>query len=170
MATFDKKTVYHSALVPVSPLRVMLIGEVRPSKFAGKPPWIAFKVEGDEQEYQYTVENAACEAVLKQAPRNVWVTLNAAGSRDAAVLELVDLYERRDNGGGSGVSQHASGSTQGSAPGDSLAAEMFHALSVAADVVEQFRKRHGREPSETERAIAASLFIERNRSQRPYTR
>jgi hypothetical protein len=41
---------------------------------------------------------------------------------------------------------------------------------VAVALVEQFKAKHGREPSEAERAIAATLYIEFNRSGKPLTR
>lgn len=157
MPTFDKKTVYHSQLSAASPLRVMLTSDVKPSKFAGKPPWVAFKVDGDPGEYQYTVENDACGAALSGLPRNVWFLLTAAGSRESATI-------------------HASGVEGASAPrsqpapaqdAESIASAFYGALEIAARVVARFEKAHGRHPSETERVIATTFFIEHNRTGRP---
>jgi hypothetical protein len=46
----------------------------------------------------------------------------------------------------------------------SLARSYFDALEVAHTMVEAFKARHGREPTECERTIACSLWIEHNRS------
>lgn len=87
---FEKKGVYHSELVRAGKMLVQLTGEPRDSKFEGKPPFCPFKVQGDESEYLYTVENDVIGDLLARAPKNVWVELLAEGSREGAVLNLTE--------------------------------------------------------------------------------
>jgi len=91
MSTFEHKTVYHSALVQASDpggLLVRFKGTPRKSKFKGKPPFIAFEVSGDQNEYLYNIENGDIESYLSHAPQDQWVTLFAGGSHDSATVRL----------------------------------------------------------------------------------
>lgn len=84
-----RKAIYHRYLVKASPLVMKFKGEPRESKYKGKPPYVYFQVQGDESEYALNIEPGTEEAI-QDAPKNTWVTVYAAGSKDTeAALKIV---------------------------------------------------------------------------------
>ena len=88
MAT--KKTVYHSELAAMGPVRVTVLSDVMPSKFSKpgtpRPDWVALKI-GNEDKI-YTVENESCGEFF-QGQKGRTFTLVAEGSREQATLTYV---------------------------------------------------------------------------------
>ena len=90
-----------------------------------------------------------------------WYQVRALGAKDAAFLELnaadaANLPAPPD--------APPAPSRQDASESPSLSRGYCEALDAAVLLVETFRKRHGREPSDAERAIACTLWIEQNRS------
>lgn len=85
-----KKTLYHSELVAMGPVRVTVASDVMPSKFSKpgtpRPDWVALKI-GDEDKI-YTVENESCGAFF-DGQKGRTFTLVAEGSREQATLTYV---------------------------------------------------------------------------------
>jgi hypothetical protein len=171
---FPKVTVYHSTLrerTAENPVRLMLTSLPRASRYPGKPEYVTFEVVGDSTSYTYQCETPAIREQLDSLPVREWLDVRAFGAKDAAVLEVepvstsVDAPARSPMGEMSPIGNTPAGVTHGSheaAP--SLSRAYWDALDAAVAIVEAFRKRHGREPSEAERCIATGLWIEQNRS------
>ena len=81
------KTLYHSALVQMGDVQVIIKSEVTPSKYKGKPPFVTLHVENEDR--NYNTENAACEAALR-GRNGQKLTLRATGSRDDATIQIID--------------------------------------------------------------------------------
>jgi hypothetical protein len=176
MATWQKRGVYHSALREKGPIRMAFTSEVKQSKYAGKPPFVYFKVAGDDTEYQYTVENPTVEQQINDAlsafGKDTYIMVEAAGTKDTAVLHT---SAAEDDGSPASVPQQAPQSAQdahggsqaptqqGGQPQKSLARNLWECLQAAKDVADAFQQKYGREMTENERTIAISLYIERNR-------
>lgn len=80
------KNLYHSELVKMGPVLIKVNGDVRESKFKGKPPFISLIIEGEER--LYTTENDECaEFFTDQKGRSF--TIVAEGSREDAVITYV---------------------------------------------------------------------------------
>lgn len=183
MATFQKKTVYHSNLTAAGRLLVRFTSDIRASK-NGKDRYVAFNVDGDGSTYYYTLENQKVEEYIKRVPQGQWFWLSAAGSRDIAMVEVSDAGEREaasvpaqqpDRGpstraaapppaagprnGTTHINGHANGNGRPALFGQALAC-----LLVAADIIDAFKQQRGREPTKREGHMAAMLFIEQNRS------
>jgi hypothetical protein len=164
---FPKASVYHSQLVGRGPLCIRLTAGVIPSKFKDKPAFAPFQVRGDTAEYRLTVENDTIRERLASLPLNTWVEVQAAGSRDAATLEVLRMAPqrtptaRRMDAGAAGPGESPAGAAA-PAP-SSLENEYWTALEAAVRIVGDFQRQFGREPSEAERAIACTLWIQANR-------
>lgn len=167
-ATFPKKTVYHSALRNAGPLTVAFTSEVKESQYRGKPPYVEFKVQGDDSTYQYNVENEGIAALIKDLPRNEWIEVQAEGTKEEADLLVTrDIHSPK---AGSGDPPPAPARRQAATPppppdsnGDSLALTFWRCLDVSASLCDQFKQKHGREMTENDRSIAISLAIEVHR-------
>ena len=173
----QRRTLFHSALRQMGPVVAELTAKPRPSKFPGKPPFAFFVIDGVEREYQ--VENEAIAQALQEVPLRTPVRIEALGSKDAAVLDVrpavdpSETYRRRDvvpatTAAASQQNRVAPAPVPAEAP--TCSRGYWEALDVAVELVAAFQKKHGREPSEAERAIAATLYIEFNRSGKPLTR
>jgi hypothetical protein len=157
---FAKKGVYHSELVKAGAVRAMFTTGVMPSKYAGKPPFIAFKLESGE-EHTYSIENEGIEATLANLPQNTWLTLHAEGSRDTATItfdEAPTQAQIKTNG------KEAKAAPQAPAPAAPLADQMAECLLAAGQAVEAYQAKIGEIPDEATRTIAISLFIEKQRN------
>lgn len=164
MARFEKKSVYHSMLARESPITIMFTGEVRPSKYRGKPPYIPFRVEGDESDFWYSVENDNIESVLQNAPQNVWITATFAGSRDAAIVSW-------DGSPAPAPATDGQTAPQPQPQDEPLSRTYFEALETAGQMIDRICADHEKTPSHdmwlsTAHAIAASIFIEYNKNGR----
>ena len=89
---FEKKSVYHSALVKASPITITLTCDApQESKFskpnAPKPPFISFKHDGSEHFLE--VENDECGEALSGL-KGQTVTIEATGSRGEARIEILE--------------------------------------------------------------------------------
>lgn len=89
---FDNKGVFHSAIVKNSPLEITLTcdGPIK-SQFAGKPPYISFKCEGED--HTYPIENDDCGRALS-GMKGETITITATG-RDKDAEIIVETSERR---------------------------------------------------------------------------
>jgi hypothetical protein len=164
-ATFGKKGVYHSELRKAGPLTVAFTSEVRESQYRGKPPYVEFRVQGDDSTYQYQVENEEIAALIKDLPRNEWIEIQADGSKDTADLQVTHDVGRPSTNGSSAAAparQSAPAPAHGD-DGDSLARILWRCLEVSAHLVDRFEEKHGRAMNEHDRAIAISLAIELHR-------
>jgi hypothetical protein len=146
----------------------------RESKFAGRPPYARFVIDGAEFDYQ--CETPAIAEQLADTPLNVPLRIHALGSKEAAHLD-VEQAEAGPTGPTfyPATTSRTAAQNRVQAPAQAPAAPTcsrgyWDALDVAVALVEQFKAKHGREPSEAERAIAATLFIELNRSGKPLSR
>ena len=165
-ATFSKKGCYHSELRDASPLTVCFTSDVKASKYAGKPPYIEFKVEGDDATYQYQVENGGIEALLKGTRRNEWVEITATGTREDADIEITYLAAQPP-------AQQQQGRANGSATpppttddgNDTLARVVWQCLEASHQIITAFEKKHG-PMTENHRAVAIHLAIEHFRGNR----
>lgn len=166
---FKKKTVYHSDLVRAGALVLLLKHEPRESQFKGKPDFVTFVVQGQEdQERQYQVENAAILEALASAPLNTWLNFRADGAREAATVAWQPLNPaapaaapppRRQRAAAAPPSQ-----TPATSPTPSSAAEdaLFDCLSTAHAAVERYRTAHGPLTDEV-RLLATTLYVQRSR-------
>jgi hypothetical protein len=164
----------------MGPTAAVLTHKPRASKFTGKPDYCRFIIDGAEQDYQ--CETPAIAEQLQAVPLNTPLRIHALGSKEAAHLE-VELSEgdlkkyapaNKSTEAPTTIARAAAQNrvqTPAPAPAAPTCSRGYWAaLSVAVELVEQFKARHGREPSEAERAIAATLYIEFNRSGKPLTR
>ena len=149
----------------------------RPSKFPGNPEYCHVVING--QELEYRCETPEIAAQLQDVPLRTPVRIEALGAKDAAVLDVrpaVDPSEvsrRQDNVPATTAAasqQNRVAPAPVAAPAPTCSRGYWEALDVAVELVAAFQKKHGREPSEAERAIAATLYIEFNRSGKPLTR
>jgi len=76
-----RKAVFHSYLVREPGLMLKLKGDVRDSKYPGKPPYVYIQVPDDEAEYALNIEPGT-EQAFKDAPKGVWLRCHAKGSKD----------------------------------------------------------------------------------------
>ena len=165
----QRRTLYHSKLRELGPIVAEFASKPRPSKFPGKPEYCHVVIDGQELEYQ--CESPAIAEQLQEVPLRTPVRIQALGSKDAAYLEVVPV-------GSSEVRTTAAATSQQNrvapapvpAPAPTCSRGYWEALDVAVELVAAFQKRHGREPSDAERAIAATLYIEFNRSGKPLAR
>ncbi len=175
VSTARTRTLYHSALRAMGEVSAVLTARPRPSRYPGKPEYCDLTIGGES--WQYNCESPAIAEQLQAVPLNTPLRIHALGSKEAAHLE-VEQGENRSPANGSEAPTTVSRLTSQNrvqAPAPTPAAPTcsrgyWDALDVAVALVEQFKAKHGREPSEAERAIAATLFIELNRSGKPLTR
>jgi len=76
-----RKAVFHSYLVREPGLMLKLKGDVRDSKYPGKPPYVYIQVPDDDAEYALNIEPGT-EQAFKDAPKGVWLRCHATGSKD----------------------------------------------------------------------------------------
>lgn len=170
MAKFEKASVYHSALAKESPIEIMFTGDVRPSKYPGKPPIIPFKVQGEDQDHWYNLENDEIETILTGAPRNVWLSVTFAGSRDAAVVFWGD-DPAPAQAPKPAVAPAQQSNGQAAPTGEPLSRTYFEALQTAAAIIDRICADHEKAPTDDAwlsavHAAAASLYIEHNKNGR----
>ena len=153
----QRRTLYHSKLREISelgPIVAEFSSKPRPSKFRGRPDFCHVIIDGQELEYQ--VENEAISEQLEDVPLRTPVRIQALGTKEAASL-VVEVT-------------NAPATAKAPPQQATCSRGYWEALDVAVALVEQFKKRHRREPSEAERTIAATLYIEFNRSGKPLTK
>ncbi len=171
-----KKTVWHSQLREMGPVTVQFTHKPRPSKFPGKPEYCRFVLDGIEHDYQ--CETPAISEQLQAVPLGQPLRIHALGSKEAAHLEVERAANLPPAGSSTEAPTTVARATQQNrvqAPAPAPVAPTcsrgyWDALDVAVELVARFKAKHGREPSEAERAIATTLFIELNRSGKPLTR
>ena len=172
IATATRKTLYHSELRTLSedgPVRLQIVEEPRESKYAGREPYCLVKLaEGDDAGRYYAIETPEIFTQLQGLPRNQWLSVVALGSRESAVLEVVDQEPAATAPVANRIAKDIQEAVkrEDAAP-VSISGEYWKALRMAQAMVAAFEKEFGHEPSEAERAIASCLFIERSRSGRP---
>lgn len=90
---FEKKTVYHSALVKEGRIEITITcDKPQKSKYNNQPDYISFKLDGNE--HFYPIENDRCGDALSGL-KGETVEIEASGGRDDADIEVI-------GGGGSG--------------------------------------------------------------------
>jgi hypothetical protein len=175
--TFNKKTVYHSELASKGVLTIMLTQPPRASKYAGKPAYAKLRIQGDDTDYTLTVENEMVDEALCALPLNAFVTVHAQGARETARLVVKDAPAprqpppvrreapaERNRPVADREARQQRPATTDVPTANAMDLAMWNALTAGHRIVAAFVKYHGREPSEAERCIAASLFIESNRN------
>jgi hypothetical protein len=174
VATARARTLYHSKLRDLGCVSAVLTARPRPSKYPGKPEYCDLTIGGES--WQYNCETPAIAEQLQAVPLNTPLRVTALGSKEAAHLE-VEQAEAGPTGPTfyPATTSRTAAQNRVQAPAPAPAAPtcsrgFWDALDVAVALVEQFKAKHGREPSEAERAIAATLYIEFNRSGKPLTR
>lgn len=94
MATFTKedgtirKNLYHSDLAGLGPTTIVLKSAPKPSKYAGKPPYVRLQVAADETVYTLGIDNQNVQQVLAGLPIGTPVQVQAAGRDEAATLQV----------------------------------------------------------------------------------
>lgn len=83
------KTLYHSELVNMGPTRAIVASNVTPSKFEGKPPWVALDFQNGMPNRLYNIENDACGQAFDGHVGEL-VSFQAFGSRDTATIQITD--------------------------------------------------------------------------------
>jgi hypothetical protein len=149
----------------------VLTARPRPSKYPGKPEYCDLTIGGES--WQYNTETPAIADQLRDVPLNTPLRITALGSKDAAHLEVEQAGPASTEAPATVARTTSQNRVQAPAPtpaAPTCSRGYWDALDVAVALVEQFKAKHGREPSEAERAIAATLFIELNRSGKPLTR
>lgn len=175
---FAKKGVYQSELVAATangPLQIILTDHPKPSKFAGKPQWLPFKVAGEESEHQLHCENDAIVAMLAAQPLNAVLSIRAFGSRDDARVEI---------GGGTVTAASRTQQPSNAAPNGNGNSTQHHderphailaqysdcflaALEIVRRGTEKVPELKGATPDAmlaATKEISATLFIEQNRA------
>ena len=175
-SVFRQKQVYHSDLRQVSPISISLLSHPRKCKYPDRLPYCKFAVEGEVGTWELAVENDSVRNTLLGMNVGEYYTVAAAGTRGDAALHIIAPSESEDVTlpfpDAPRTAPDVSPEPPRSAPQNvSLARAYFAALEASAQIVSTFRDRHGRVPSETERAVAACLFIEgqRNGGRTPLT-
>lgn len=79
------KTLYHSELTKMGPVTVEVKSDVKTSKYQGKPDYVDIAIDGNDR--TYNVENGSCADVFR-GRRGQRITIEASGSRDAAIISL----------------------------------------------------------------------------------
>ena len=157
--TLGKLSIYHSELRARSadgPVRLMFTGLPRESKYPNKPPFCTFQLADDSTSYTLTLESDAVRETVERCELRQFYDVRAFGAKDAAVLEVEPV---------NGSPVKAAEKAPTAAPeSPSLSRAYWGALDAAVAIVEAFKKRRNREPSDAERAIACTLWIEQNRS------
>jgi hypothetical protein len=164
-------TLYHSALRALGEVSAVLTHKPRASKFSGRPDYCRFIIDGAEFDYQ--CETPAIAEQLQAVPLNTPLRITALGSKEAAHLEVEQAGPASTEAPTTTARSAAQNRVQAPAPtpaAPTCSRGYWDALDVAFALVEQFKAKHGREPSEAERAIAATLYIEFNKSGKPLTR
>jgi hypothetical protein len=154
----------------------VLTARPRPSRYPGKPEYCDLTIGGES--WQYNCESPAIAEQLQAVPLNTPLRIHALGSKDAAHLEVEQAANLPPAGSSTEApTTHARTAAQNrvQVPAPTPAPPTcsrgyWDALDVAVALVERFKAKHGREPSEAERAIAATLYIEFNRSGKPLSR
>jgi hypothetical protein len=172
--TAQTRTLYHSRLRDLGRVVAVLTHKPRASKFSGKPDYCRFIIDGAEFDYQ--CESPTIAEQLQAVPLNTPLRIHALGSKEAAHLE-VEQAEAGPTGPMfyPATTSRTAAQNRVQAPAPTPAAPTcsrgyWDALDVAVELVARFTAKHGREPSEAERAIATTLFIEFNRSGKPLSR
>jgi hypothetical protein len=159
---FPSRRVYWSQLRERSPLTIVLLDQPRDSKFPDRLPYVRFRVDGEDPEHELQIESEAARWTLeKNVAVGVPTTVAATGTGEHAELKVQGAAPARRS---PAAAPAAPGASSDAPEGDSLARSYFAALEAATELVATFKERHGREPSEAERTIACSLWIEQNRS------
>ncbi len=86
VSTAQTRTLYHSKLRELGRVVAVLTHRPRESKFAGRPPYARFVIDGAEFDYQ--CETPAIAEQLQAVPLNTPLRITAAGAKDAAHLEV----------------------------------------------------------------------------------
>lgn len=174
--SFDKKSVYHSALVRAGTIEVEITSDVLNSKY-GKRPYINFTYCGNDHTYE--TENDECADALEGLKGKI-VELTATGSRDDASIDIHVVGEAKGGGRQHQRQQRSSGGQRQSAPrqqaqsggGDERQAlvKAYQTLQRCGTLLEAclleargISGRAGLETEESIRAIATSLYIDMQR-------
>src|SRR5436305_13947654 len=88
----ERKGMYHSELVKLGEIDAEVLSNVTPSKYQGKPPWVALRIQGRER--YYSCENEACAEALRNL-RGQTIHLQATGDRQNAEIHVQETEPRR---------------------------------------------------------------------------
>ena len=140
--TTARRSMRHSALRALGPVRVRVTSHPRPSRFAGRAPYGCIEVEG-QPGVSYALE---CEgdvaAQLAALSLGVWTRVQATGRDQLAALHVLDGPQ--------------------TAPCRTTGVDVdAGTLDAALRVVAALRTRLGREPSPAEASAAATLCAAR---------
>lgn len=183
--TFDKRSVYHSALAAATRnegLWIRLTSTVQPSKNKQSPGFVNFEVNEDPGKYFYNVENHRIKAHLGLLKQGEWYNISASGRDEDAFLDIVDgngepveegaQQEPAPKPAPSGRPAPAPG-TRSAAPAPkqqaSLQRVLRACLAVAHDLDAAYTEHYGEPMNENVRSIAISLAIAVHRGDGPLT-
>lgn len=166
MSTFGNQTVWHSAIAAQGRIKVMFTTYPRPSKWAGKPAYARFRVEGDGMEYILNMENTAVEHAIQALPLNAWVTVQFTGSRESANMSVFDAPPSPQPDQPTTTAQSQPQRTEP----DDVVNRFWLALMAAREVEQTYEQMFDEPLSEATRMLATTLLIDWNRSGRPLRR
>ncbi len=81
-----KKSLYHSEMSQMGPIKVTVMSDVLHSKHAGKPDYVTLKIDNFDR--YYNVENESCAAFFA-GRKGQTISIVAEGSREEASITLV---------------------------------------------------------------------------------
>lgn len=77
------KTLYHGELCKMSPVQVTITSDVLESKFPGKPPYVALKIDGEER--NYNTENDDCADFFEGQKGRTFTIIAEGRDADASI-------------------------------------------------------------------------------------
>ncbi len=80
-----RRTLYHSELAKLGTTRIKLLSQPLDILYPDKPAYCFVQLEGSDQERTSAIENGEIYETLLHTPLDQWLTVQALGSRDAAV-------------------------------------------------------------------------------------
>ena len=83
-----RRGIYHSYLVTEGRTVVKFKGDVRDSKYPGKPQYVVVCIPDDESEYFLNMESEDVADEIRGAPKDEWVTVTATGRDTSAAIRI----------------------------------------------------------------------------------
>ena len=166
--TTKRKPLYHSDLRG-KPVRLTVLAVPKASRWPEGRPYTRVRLAEDGTEHLLEIENEAVLQVLAQLKGRT-VTVIASGSRESAALQVLDedatlaYPTSHPLAPATRVVPEAAAEVTAE---PSLARRYFAALQAAATVLEEFERRYGAPPTEHQRAVATTLFLESLRGGHP---
>ena len=156
-----RKPLYHSDLRE-NPVRLTVLTAPTASRYPGRLPYVRVRLAEDGTERLLELENEAVSQVIAKLKGRT-ATVVASGSRESAVLQVLDedatiAYPASHPLAPAARVVPEAATAVTAEP--SLARRYFAALEVATAVLDEYERRHGAPPSENQRCLATTLFLE----------